>query len=110
MSNRICRIPCLCALGTALGARSPLILNSVTRGWFIPTFWGVIVAHPGSKKSPAADAVIRHVHDLEKLKPYMTLQPTCMVLVSLNPNDPELHLSLIHKNASLRTMLHLKFF
>ena len=60
-------IPLLCSLGAALGPKV-VMRPKQNDPWGVHTnFWGMNVAPPGTKKSPAANEILREVYGLEKV-------------------------------------------
>lgn len=59
-------VPAICAAGAALGAKAVMHPKQKDPWGVYTNFWGMNVAPPGTKKSPAANAVIREVYGLEK--------------------------------------------
>ncbi len=58
-------IPCMCALAAALGTKAAICPKRRDPWTVYPMVWGMIIAPPGTMKSPIANQVFREVHRLE---------------------------------------------
>ncbi len=59
-------IGAITALSGAIGCRVKIRPKQFDSWTVIPNLWGMVVAPPGYKKSPAIDAVMQPLHDLER--------------------------------------------